>query len=57
MIESLEIGNVVGEKGVKVVGGVGIFKSLTFSAKPGSKNVTYKIYSSSINTNLVKLAF
>jgi hypothetical protein len=39
---------------IVVVDGVGIFKDLTFISPPGTKNVKFEIYASTINTDVIR---
>eukprot|EP00347_Sterkiella_histriomuscorum_P018648 403344713 len=45
---------VSGETQIKLSMGNGVFDDLEFQAVPGSKNITYKIFATTINTNNVR---
>eukprot|EP00347_Sterkiella_histriomuscorum_P004896 403358673 len=48
---------VSGQTQIKLEMGIGMFNDVEFQAIPGSKNITYKIFATTINTNAISKIF
>jgi hypothetical protein len=51
------VSRIEGNTEIIVVDGVGVFKDLIFISTPGTKNVKFEIYASTINTDVIREIF